>query len=118
MSTFRDVDVIAFDKTGTLTTGEMQIVDIETTENTDKLLRRAAAVESYSAHPIAAAIRTQVDDPVESSNFERHQYGVVATVESAETAVGNPALFDELDWECPPPIQTAIHRPPTSVTDL
>ena len=106
----RDADVIAFDKTGTLTTGEMQIVDIETTENTDKLLRRAAAVESYSAHPIAAAIRARVGSPVESSDFERYQYGVVATVEGMETAVGNPALFNELDWECPPSIRTTISQ--------
>lgn len=105
-----DADVIAFDKTGTLTTGEMRIDDITAIGDTNELLRQAAAVESYSAHPIAAAIRARVDSPMESSDFERHQYGVVATVKGRETAVGNPALFDELGWESPPPIQTAISR--------
>ena len=103
-----DADVIAFDKTGTLTTGEMRIANVEAVENTDEVLRRAAAVESYSAHPIAAAIRARTTNPVESTEFERHRYGVTAAVEGTKTAVGNPELLDELDWECPESIRTTV----------
>lgn len=49
---------IAFDKTGTITKGELRVTDIISTDSMDKneLLALAAAIESYSAHPIARAI--------------------------------------------------------------
>jgi Cu2+-exporting ATPase len=107
-----DADVIAFDKTGTLTTGEMRVTDVDAAgETDDELLQRAAAVESRSSHPIAAAIQarapTQIDDV---TDFERYHYGVVATIEGTQTAVGNLSLFDELDWEYPESVRTAITR--------
>jgi Cu+-exporting ATPase len=54
----RRADTIVLDKTGTVTTGEMSVesVDEESGENADTVLTRAAAVESASEHPVAAAI--------------------------------------------------------------
>jgi cation-transporting ATPase V len=54
----RRVDVVVFDKTGTLTRGKMSLTDVRALEGDDPdvLLRRAAAVESHSEHPVAAAI--------------------------------------------------------------
>src|SRR5919202_2491035 len=47
------VRAIAFDKTGTLTTGNLQVVDLLSTQpSTDPLLQVAAALESLSEHPI------------------------------------------------------------------
>ena len=55
------VRAIAFDKTGTLTLGKLQVVEIVTVTGICKteVLRIAAAVESYSEHPIGEAIFLQ-----------------------------------------------------------
>jgi heavy metal translocating P-type ATPase len=52
------IDTVVFDKTGTLTTGRMALIDTMTAhgEQDDAVLARAAAVESSSEHPVAAAI--------------------------------------------------------------
>lgn len=51
------VRAIAFDKTGTLTTGNLQVVNVLSTEpSTEQLLQVAAALESLSEHPIGEAI--------------------------------------------------------------
>lgn len=51
------VRAIAFDKTGTLTTGNLQVVNVLSTQpSTDQLLQVAAALESLSEHPIGEAI--------------------------------------------------------------
>jgi Cu+-exporting ATPase len=54
----RTVDTIVLDKTGTVTTGNMSVVEVITAEGfaSDDVLRKAAAVEAGSEHPIAAAI--------------------------------------------------------------
>jgi Cd2+/Zn2+-exporting ATPase len=50
--------VIAFDKTGTLTEGRPQVVTVRPFAglSEDELLRRVAAVEARSEHPLAAAL--------------------------------------------------------------
>ncbi|ORW66944.1 heavy metal translocating P-type ATPase [Mycolicibacter senuensis] len=54
----KDIDTVVFDKTGTVTTGVMTVggLAVDRGENPDVVLARAAAVESGSEHPIAAAI--------------------------------------------------------------
>jgi P-type Cu+ transporter len=54
----RRVDTILLDKTGTVTTGHMSLTAALPADGTDRndMLRYAAAVESGSEHPIAAAI--------------------------------------------------------------
>ncbi len=58
LETTRRVDTVVLDKTGTVTTGKMALVEVIVPEGTeqDELLRLAAALESASEHPIAAAI--------------------------------------------------------------
>jgi Cu+-exporting ATPase len=58
LETVSGIDTVVLDKTGTVTTGEMSVesVDEEAGENADTVLTRAAAVESASEHPVAAAI--------------------------------------------------------------
>ncbi|HEX9108278.1 MAG TPA: cation-translocating P-type ATPase, partial [Longimicrobiales bacterium] len=46
-----DTDLVALDKTGTVTAGELSVVEAD-----DDALRIAAALERFSAHPIARAI--------------------------------------------------------------
>jgi P-type Cu+ transporter len=54
----RHVDTVVLDKTGTVTTGQMTLTDVVAAPGVTEpeLLRLAAAVESASEHPIAAAI--------------------------------------------------------------
>ena len=54
----RHVDTMVLDKTGTLTTGQMSLTDVVAAPGVaeSELLRLAAAVESGSEHPVAAAI--------------------------------------------------------------
>jgi len=53
-----EVRALALDKTGTLTTGQLVVQSLGVAEGTDEmeLLRRLAAVEARSEHPIARAI--------------------------------------------------------------
>ncbi|MFD1065435.1 copper-translocating P-type ATPase [Oceanobacillus locisalsi] len=56
----RKIDTVVFDKTGTLTKGEFAVTDIVPNGNIseNKLLQKAASIESQSEHPIAAGIMT------------------------------------------------------------
>jgi Cu+-exporting ATPase len=54
----RGIDTVVLDKTGTVTTGVMSViaVQVEPGEDAGVVLARAAAVESASEHPVAAAV--------------------------------------------------------------
>src|SRR5574337_202104 len=58
LESVKDIDTIVLDKTGTITTGVMTVGNMAVTrgEDPNTVLARAAAVESASEHPIAAAI--------------------------------------------------------------
>ncbi len=71
------LDVIAFDKTGTMTEGVLAV-----TEAGDEALRTAAALERFSAHPIARAIVTETvrrGIPLPRGEDVREQAGVGMT---------------------------------------
>ncbi len=102
-----DIDTVVLDKTGTLTEGSMSVLSVDA-EQPGELLRRAAAVESLSEHPIAAAIVEHAEkngrDPgdattdggvpsIDPGHFERGSRGVSAPVDGAETVVGHPDLL-------------------------
>jgi Cu+-exporting ATPase len=105
----RRVDTVLLDKTGTLTTGTMTLVDVlpATGENADEVLRRAAAVESASEHPIATAIaaggRKRLRGLPDVSGFRSSQgLGVQGVVEGAAVLVGRLAWLAE-QWSLPLP---------------
>jgi Cu+-exporting ATPase len=58
LETVTGIDAVVLDKTGTVTTGTMAVAAVETAPGAeaDTVLARAAAVESASEHPVAAAI--------------------------------------------------------------
>lgn len=58
LETLSQVDQIIFDKTGTLTEGELRLEQIKVFQNTDEksCLAIAAALESWSEHPIAKVL--------------------------------------------------------------
>jgi Cu2+-exporting ATPase len=92
--TATDLDVVAFDKTGTLTTGEMEL--LERADST--VMRRAAAVEQFADHPLAAAVTDAVAVPDgDGEAFETHPgRGVSATVDGERTVVGTADLLESL----------------------
>nr|WP_233263399.1 cation-translocating P-type ATPase [Halorhabdus sp. CUG00001] len=98
------VDAVALDKTGTLTRGELTVTDVIPLGERDErdVLRRAAALERRSEHPIAAAIRdragrTGLDDVPDPAAFESLTgKGVRAEIEGESAYAGTPALFTQL----------------------
>lgn len=94
---------LAFDKTGTLTSGRPAVAEVRPSAGLDaqEVLRLAAALESRSEHPLAAAVteaarRTAVDWP-EAAGF-RAVAGRGARAELAGTAyhVGSHRYMEEL----------------------
>lgn len=77
METLARLKFLAFDKTGTLTEGKFQVVDIECEFglNERETLRMAAALESKSSHPLAAAIVNEFSGCV--SEMVKSQVGFV-----------------------------------------
>jgi len=96
----RQVDVAVLDKTGTITEGRMELVEGIATEGEDPsaVLRRAAAVESRSEHPIAQAIAAAGGALPPVDDFEnlpgRGVRGAVREGDaSVVVSVGRRALF-------------------------
>ncbi|HXT45168.1 MAG TPA: heavy metal translocating P-type ATPase [Pseudonocardiaceae bacterium] len=94
----RRVDTVLLDKTGTITTGTMALVDVLPVagENADDVLRRAAAVEGFSEHPVAAAVTTGarqwLRDVPPVTDFRSVQgQGVQGVVNGTTVLVGRPA---------------------------
>ena len=97
----RQTDVAVVDKTGTVTEGRMQLVDVAAPGvDADELLRRAAALEDRSEHPIAAAVaagwrqRTGTDETPSVDGFDSLPgRGVRGRVDGIDVHVGRRALF-------------------------
>jgi Zn2+/Cd2+-exporting ATPase len=103
------VHVVTVDKTGTLTTGKLQVTDVIPigTAATADVLRYAAAVESRSSHPVAAAILVEarrVDGPVSPVAAFRSipGLGAEAQVDGRRVTIGNAALMQSLGAVPPP----------------
>ena len=115
LETLVRLQVLAFDKTGTLTEGKFQVVDKICPLDVDKeaTLRVAAALESKSSHPLAAAIvndffgciagnvssESGVTLP-EVSRFELEEgQGISGVVERHLVEIGNYEFFERLSQE-------------------
>ncbi len=103
----RRVDTVVLDKTGTVTTGTMTLVEVvpEVGEDAEAVLRRAAAVEDASEHPVATAIvaggRQRLGELPEVTGFRSTQgLGVQGVVDGTVVLVGRPAWLAE-HWFLP-----------------
>ncbi|MGH3936582.1 MAG: heavy metal translocating P-type ATPase [Pseudonocardiaceae bacterium] len=114
----RRVDTVLLDKTGTITTGTMTLIDVLAADgaNVDEVLRRAAAVEDASEHPIATAIadggRERLGGLPAVSDFRSLQgLGVQGVVEGTPVLVGRPAwLAQQRSLQLPSAMMTASKR--------
>jgi Cu+-exporting ATPase len=116
LETVDGVDTVVFDKTGTLTTGAMAVTDVQPRpgEHADLVLVRAAAVESASEHPVAAAIvaAAHARGLTPRSRPERFVNdpgtGVVGVVDGVEVAVSRAGSLAGVDLLAPTARQTAV----------
>ena len=97
-----EVGIVAFDKTGTLTVGKPRVVDfyVDTSSGLkdDDVLASSAAVETYSEHPVAAAIvHAAHERGLSIPNAEGFQSitgkGVYARIDGSVVAVMNPSAI-------------------------
>lgn len=101
MDTLAKIGTVVFDKTGTLTKGVFAVDAVHPEEYDEKkLLSIAAAVEQYSTHPIAVALRDASAGEAANSKIENVEeiagHGVKAVVDGKQVSVGNEKLMNSL----------------------
>lgn len=87
------IRAVAFDKTGTLTRNEPRVVATHAASgHTDaEVLALAAALETASGHPLAAAVVAASPDRPEASDVQEHAgYGLTGLVDGRRVRVGSP----------------------------
>ena len=101
------LDTLVSDKTGTLTEGKFKVAMVEAAEgyDTKDVIRYAAAAETGSTHPIAAAICEACEKPIAQSKIKgvlvTPGKGVTAKAGKDLIAVGNRSFFDAEGIEIP-----------------
>ncbi|HET9874715.1 MAG TPA: heavy metal translocating P-type ATPase, partial [Mycobacterium sp.] len=104
LETVKDIDIVVLDKTGTVTTGVMTVggMAVSRGEDPDTVLGRAAAVESGSEHPIAAAIvaaAAAADADLQAGRVEdfanRPGHGVTGVVDGVRIDITRSAAAHE-----------------------
>ena len=110
----RKIDVVLFDKTGTLTEGRQAVARIASSaaRTEDEILALAAAVESRSQHPIAAAIVAEARSrglglPAVTGFTSLAGRGAEATVGTELVTVASPRLVNERALEIGAPLVIA-----------
>ncbi len=102
-----NIDTLVSDKTGTLTEGKFKVAMVEAAEgyDTNEVLRYAAAAETGSTHPIAAAICEACEDPIAQSKIKdllvTPGKGVTASAGRERITVGNRSFFETEGIEIP-----------------
>jgi Cu+-exporting ATPase len=101
IQTTKRLQVIVLDKTGTITKGKPELTNVvaETGFDEDDLLRKAAAVERNSEHPLASAIIAgakarglSIPEPEHFNATPGH--GVEADIEGQQVLLGNARLME------------------------
>ncbi len=97
----KSINTVVFDKTGTLTNGKLTVAAVKTVRGRDnELLRRAAALEVNSRHPIGEAIVQEAQKrkckiPPCSSFVSIDGKGVAGQIDGRRVALGNRTLMDD-----------------------
>ncbi|MDO5720909.1 MAG: heavy metal translocating P-type ATPase [Actinomycetaceae bacterium] len=98
------IRTVAMDKTGTLTVGHPELVGMKTAGDISEreLLQTAAAIEVFSAHPLAAAVVSAahsraIDIPTATEATEESGRGVTGIVNGQTVQVGNSRWLNIAD---------------------
>ncbi|MEZ4678313.1 MAG: HAD-IC family P-type ATPase [Caldilineaceae bacterium] len=96
----QQVDTVVFDKTGTLTRDELHVTEIYPTigTSTERVLRYAAAAETYQEHPLARAIVQAAQEqglrlPRLEAAAHHVGYGLAAEIDGQQIHVGSERLM-------------------------
>ncbi len=105
---------LAVDKTGTITAGKPKVVGIQSVANVseDEILRRAAAINAHSNHPLANAIvEAARERGIEFSEVRDFQsvsgHGARATLDGHPHFIGNHKMTHEIGV-CSPEIEARL----------
>ena len=100
------VDSLVLDKTGTVTLGELRLSAVwpQAGVEPESLLATAASLGAVSRHPVSRALAT-AGTPTASADAVREipGFGVTATLDGVDAALGRPELFEQLDILAPAP---------------
>jgi Cu+-exporting ATPase len=106
IQTLKDVKIVIFDKTGTITKGKPEVTDIVSSgsDDTNRLLAMAAAVESGSEHPLGRAIVEQaaargLELQAPQDFAAMRGKGVSARVGESQVLIGSRRLMREYGIE-------------------
>ena len=109
----RRLRIVALDKTGTLTHGTPALTDLINLgeRSDDEVLRIAASIEAMSEHPVAHAVVTAYDGPLDTvEGFEAITgRGVRATIDGVVYTIGNHRLVEEMGV-CGPELEQTLER--------
>lgn len=118
-------DTVVLDKTGTLTEGAPALTELETRESfgDDDVLRRAAALEAASEHPIGRAIVAAAEQRgiklPETHDFATHTgQGVAAVIEGHTVQIGAARFMQALAVDHAPLAQRAAELAEAARTPL
>ncbi|RKT88425.1 heavy metal translocating P-type ATPase [Saccharopolyspora antimicrobica] len=110
----RRIDTVVLDKTGTVTTGQMELIDVHTTDDTDRdeVLRIAGALENASEHPIAQAIARGAQQrigelPAVEGFTNVEGLGVQGIVDGHAVIAGRTALLEQWSQHLTPELAEA-----------
>jgi len=96
LETLGGVHVVALDKTGTLTRNRPTVIDVIGADGTAPatVLAVAAALETRSEHPLAAAILAAAPATPEATDVEAVPgHGITGTVDGAHARLGKPIFI-------------------------
>lgn len=102
LETLGKVSVVALDKTGTITEGKSSVDMIYSfRNNTEEVLKTAAALESHSDHPLAKAVVEKAEktglSPSDASDIELVPgKGVKGVVDGKTTYCGNFSFIEDI----------------------
>lgn len=106
LETLARVTDVVFDKTGTLTYGHIQVAKVQPWGNLDEntALAIAAALESYSGHPIAHAICTAARErgvvvPAAADIDTHIGQGISGSVNGTRWRIGSAAFVGLITWQ-------------------
>ena len=105
-----EMDTVVFDKTGTLTNGVFEVIQVlpaNSAKSEVELLALAAAVESFSTHPIAESIvrayekQGKVESELQATGVkEIAGHGIEGNVDGMSILAGNYKLMQENNIAC------------------
>jgi Cu+-exporting ATPase len=103
LQSLSEVDTVALDKTGTLTRGAPALDHVATAPGfePEEVLRKSAAVEQRSEHPIAAAVVAGARErglqvPAAAEFKSSTGLGAIGTVDGARVAIGAARFMQQL----------------------